>query len=259
MDTPETNDKAALNGAAGSTAIAVIDRPKQADAKSTPAAFSVLQIVKHLIAFLLTMFAARPRLSRVAVLAFSIVLAAVAGSLVGALAAVALVRPAPASAPTVVAAQGETLAAMRAEMDMLKSRVEELTQSTGAQFTRMIERVERAEKLQSEPATKFARLAEAVEKLDRRMSATIGSESTGSVVLKQSAAVGPKQDDRPPVVTGWVLRDIFDGAALVESRHGLYEVVPGANLPGLGRVERIHRQAGRWVVVTPKGLIVSAR
>jgi hypothetical protein len=69
----------------------------------------------------------------------------------------------------------------------------------------------------------------------------------------------PKQQDKPPVVTGWVLREVFDGAAMVESRHGLYEVVPGAKLPGLGRVETIRRQDGRWVVVTPKGIIVSSR
>ena len=42
-------------------------------------------------------------------------------------------------------------------------------------------------------------------------------------------------------------------------RMGMFEVVPGANLPGLGKVETIRRQDGRWVVVTPKGFIVSQR
>jgi hypothetical protein len=40
-------------------------------------------------------------------------------------------------------------------------------------------------------------------------------------------------------------------------RMGVFEVVPGANLPGLGRVETIRRQDGRWVVVTSRGLIVA--
>ena len=50
-----------------------------------------------------------------------------------------------------------------------------------------------------------------------------------------------------------------DGLIDVEGRDGIYEVVPGAVLPGLGPVQSIERRNGRWVVVTPKGLIVSAR
>jgi hypothetical protein len=30
-------------------------------------------------------------------------------------------------------------------------------------------------------------------------------------------------------------------------------------LPGLGRVEQVKRQDGRWMVLTPKGMIVSLR
>ena len=61
-------------------------------------------------------------------------------------------------------------------------------------------------------------------------------------------------------MNGWVLREVFRGGAMVENeRMGMFEVVPGANLPGLGKVETIRRQDGRWVVVTPKGFIVSQR
>jgi len=111
--------------------------------------------------------------------------------------------------------------------------------------------VERAEKAQAEPAQKIARLSEAVERLERKP-APAPTDVTGSIVEKQEA--------RPPIVEGWVIRDIFDGRAMVQSsRHGIYEVGPGAPLPGVGRVEAIRRQDGRWVVVTPKGLIVSSR
>ena len=61
---------------------------------------------------------------------------------------------------------------------------------------------------------------------------------------------------KPGVVDGWVLRKAYRGAALVEGRYGIIEIEPGDNLPGVGRVEEIKRQDGRWVVVTPKGLIV---
>ena len=74
------------------------------------------------------------------------------------------------------------------------------------------------------------------------------------------ATVGttPKTEvGRPPTVEGWVLRDVGHGSALIEGRTGLYEVFAGDPVPGLGRVEAIRKQDGHWVVVTPKGLIVS--
>jgi hypothetical protein len=58
------------------------------------------------------------------------------------------------------------------------------------------------------------------------------------------------------VVEGWVLRKAARDIALVQSRYGIIEVEPGDRLPGIGRVEEIKRQDGRWVLVTPKGLIV---
>jgi hypothetical protein len=35
--------------------------------------------------------------------------------------------------------------------------------------------------------------------------------------------------------------------------------VPGDLVPGLGRIQEIKRQDGRWVVVTSRGLVVSSR
>ena len=62
---------------------------------------------------------------------------------------------------------------------------------------------------------------------------------------------------RLPTVEGWVLRDVSNGGALIEGRGGLYEVYAGDPIPGIGRVDAIRRQDGRWVVVTSKGLIVA--
>lgn len=215
---------------------------------------------------------ARPRLSRVTVLAASITLAAALGSVVGAIAGAALLRPAeePVTVPTLtVNAFKGPFSQLRAEIAALKSSIEASNKNANAQFAKMTERVERAEKAQSEPAARLARSADSVERLERKSASGAASalvplpipapgptlasapDTTGSVVAKQQ--------DKPPVVSGWVLREIFDGRALVESRHGLYEIGPGAPLPGLGRVETIRRQDGRWVVVTPKGLIVAER
>ena len=54
---------------------------------------------------------------------------------------------------------------------------------------------------------------------------------------------------------GYVLRNVRDGVALVESRAGLREVLPGDNLPGAGRVRSIERRGRQWVVITTNGLI----
>jgi hypothetical protein len=62
---------------------------------------------------------------------------------------------------------------------------------------------------------------------------------------------------RLPTVEGWVLRDVDRGSALIEGRRGVFEVYAGDPVPGLGRVDAIRRQDGRWVVVTSKGLIVA--
>ena len=60
------------------------------------------------------------------------------------------------------------------------------------------------------------------------------------------------------VVRDWSVRGARNGYVYVEGRHGdVYQVVPGAPLPGLGPVESIRRLDGRWVVTTPKGIIVS--
>ena len=45
---------------------------------------------------------------------------------------------------------------------------------------------------------------------------------------------------------------------MVESRNGvLFEVGPGSNLPGLGRVETIKRENGQLVVVAKNGIIIA--
>ena len=58
---------------------------------------------------------------------------------------------------------------------------------------------------------------------------------------------------------GWVVRDVHRGTALIEGRMGIIEVEQGDLVPGLGRVDAIRKQDGRWVVVTSRGLITSGR
>jgi hypothetical protein len=195
-------------------------------------------------------FSIPSRASRYTIFAASIAIAAALGTVAGALAGATLMRPAAEaeSAATVAAhATNKTLAQLSADLSALKSAVDSNSKATSSSLAKISERVERAEKAQTETAQKTARLLETP-----KSAAQAPSDITGSIAEKQPA--------RPPIVEGWVIRDIFDGRAMVESgRYGMFEVAPGAPLPGLGRVESVRRQDGRWVVVTPKGLIVSSR
>src|SRR5205823_11433611 len=90
-------------------------------------------------------------------------------------------------------------------------------------------------------------------------------ETTGSIAPSKSASTAtpvpmvlgdPPTTLKPPILQDFVLRRVYDGAALIEGRNGIIEVEPGIVAPGLGRIEAIKRQDGRWVVVTARGLIV---
>jgi hypothetical protein len=208
--------------------------------------------------------AARQRFGRAAILTLAIVLSAAAGSAVGAVAAFALAKPQPAAADDartieVKALQG-VIAKLSTEVASLKASIDSNAKTANAQLARMADRVERAEKAQAEPASRVAKLSELLERIDKRTASNAAAPALAAAAPDVTGSIATKQQDRPAVVNGWVLREVFRGGAMVENeRMGMFEVVPGANLPGLGRVETIRRQDGRWVVVTPKGFIVSQR
>ncbi|MBN9587267.1 MAG: hypothetical protein BGN84_15595 [Afipia sp. 62-7] len=143
-------------------------------------------------------------------------------------------------------ATDSAIAKIHADIAALKS-------GASAQSAKLAERIEKVEKAQAEPAAKLAKLSETVEKLraPAPVAAASAPETTGSI--KPAAA----QPNRLPTVEGWVLRDVYDGTATVVGRAGIFDVIPGDPLPGVGRVDAIRRQDGRWVVVTSRGLIVA--
>lgn len=206
--------------------------------------------------------AAQQRFSRAAVIAIAIAVSAAAGSAVGAAAAFAFAKPQASAddARTIeVNALRGAIKQLSNDMASLKASIESNTKSANAQMAKIAERIDRAEKAQAEPAQRVAKLSEMLERLDKRTAAAAQPQLQAQAP-EITGSIAPKQQDRPAVVNGWVLREVFRGGAMVENdRMGLFEVVPGANLPGLGRVETIRRQDGRWVVVTPKGFIVSQR
>ena len=222
-----------------------------------------------------------PGKRRIGAMAAVVALATVAGALGGALATAGvgkLMTGDSAQASTQASVKDSALEASVARIDAeivaLKSSLEQNSKTTTGQINKASDRLDKVEKAQAEPAAKLAKLSETVDKL-RTAQASATTAAAAPAPAKESdgldtAAAGcgrasspppaapPKPEvARLPTVEGWVLRDVANGSALIESRRGMYEVYAGDPIPGLGRVDAIRKQDGRWVVVTSKGLIVA--
>jgi hypothetical protein len=208
---------------------------------------------------------------RIAAMAAVVALATVAGALGGALATAGLGHFA-GGEPAVAkdSALEASVARIDADIVALKAGVERTSRMGMSQFNKTSDRLDKVEKAQAEPAAKLAKLSEAVDKLRATPQAAqaavavatpvAAKDVTGSVTPPATAAPAAQaktEVGRLPTVDGWVLRDVANGGALIESRRGIYEVYAGDPIPGVGRVDAIRKQDGRWVVVTSKGLIVA--
>jgi hypothetical protein len=211
----------------------------------------------------------RSRLPAYASLAASVALAAVIGALTGVAATSALLKDSTEATAASVAAETSalqtTVAQLNGEIAALKSGLGTAQRSTTAQLGKLTERLDRTEKAQAEPGAKLARLAETVDRLEKRQqqaaaAPAVPANVTASSDLDITGSINPyKEESRPPIAEGWRLRDFYSGRAVVEARNGmLFEVGPGSNLPGLGRVEAIRRENGRVVVVARNGVIVAS-
>jgi hypothetical protein len=211
---------------------------------------------------------------RIGAMAAVVALATVAGALGGALATAGvgkLMADDSASASARDSALEATVARIDADIVALKASLEHTAKAGLTQFNKTSDRLDKVEKAQVEPAAKLAKLSEAVDKLRTAQASAASAQAqardvnvTGSVPQQVAAAAAPApvappkpEVARMPTVEGWVLRDVANGSALIEGRRGMYEVFAGDPVPGLGRVDAIRRQDGRWVVVTSKGLIVA--
>lgn len=93
------------------------------------------------------------------------------------------------------------------------------------------------------------------------IAAPAGAPATGTVRMPaprpapRIAAV----PSRPVILQDWWIYGARGGYIYVAGHGEVFQVMPGAPLPGLGLVQSIRREDGGWVVVTPKGLIVADR
>jgi hypothetical protein len=206
---------------------------------------------------------------RLSAMAAVVALAAAAGALGGALATAGLTHFVGDDATSAGNRAFEaSVARIDADILALRAGLEHASKLGMSQFNKTSDRLDKVEKAQAEPAAKLAKLSEAVDRLRAAPQAVpvpvaaapvAAKEVTGSIAPPAATpAVAPKVEvARLPTVEGWVLRDVANGGALIEGRQGMYEVYAGDPVPGLGKVDAIRRQDGRWVVVTTKGLVVA--
>ena len=191
-------------------------------------------------------------------MAASLAAAAAAGAMLGAMVVAGIARPTPvATGPKFgieeMNALKEQVVQARVELAALKSSLDAGHRTASQQFTRINERVERMERTQAEPV---AKLTKAVEALDRARRAEAAQSAQAAQNGEVTGSINGQNGAKPAVLEGWILRDVHRGTAFIEGRMGIIEVDQGDMIPGLGRVDAIRKENGRWVVVTSKGLIV---
>jgi hypothetical protein len=182
-----------------------------------------------------------------------------------------------------------------ARLDKLSQRVD---QDSSSRFADIAARLDRLEKKPASPATPASEIADVVARLDKlekraavlaAPASEIADITTRLNKLEKRAAVPAASSARPlspatpkdsslmageepstsnetarPDNPGPLLRDysvegVRDGVAVVDSRYGPQEVARGDFIPGAGRVLRIEKRGGDWVVVTSRGVIASGQ
>jgi hypothetical protein len=202
--------------------------------------------------------AAPPRSKRFIALAASVAFAAGFGSFVGSVSGSGLARfiypSSPPSAPT--SGVENTTAAMHeiklelAAVSALRASLDSAARTTTNQYAKIADRLDRLDQRSAAAAETTASLPAATQ--------VASSPAQTAALAVTTPPEPPKLSDR--ILPDWVVHDVQNGHALVESRYGgLFAVSAGSVLPGIGRVDMIKRQDGHWVVLTARGTITSAR
>jgi len=148
---------------------------------------------------------------------------------------------------------GEAVEALRSsigelagEIKALKDGVGEGSRTAASGLASLDDRLAGAEQAQADLTAQIASLTTSLSRAAVASPPPVSPEITGSIARSNL-----------PVASDWVLWRVRNGRALVQGNGGYFEVVPGSQLPGLGIVERIIKENGRWVVMTRNAVIVS--
>lgn len=182
----------------------------------------------------------------------------------------------------------EALRGVKHGLETLRQDVDQARASSAATLAANLAALSaKIDKVDHDPSQKLADIAVRLDHLEKQATAAAAmpspaampasaNASRAAVVPKPvAAAVAPPArggitevagtqgnaglPEKPVTVGGWVLRDVYDGVALVEARGGgLREIEPGEYLPGAGQVRSIERRGRSWVVMTSRGVIDKA-
>jgi hypothetical protein len=143
---------------------------------------------------------------------------------------------------------GEAVEALRNSIGQLASEVRSLKQGVGEGSQTTAEGLAAIEQRIAGAENVQATLSARIKDLSTKAAAppAVSPEITGSVVAPPL-----------PVAPDWILWRVRNGRALVQGGGGYFEVVPGSALPGLGIVQRIVKEDGRWVLYTPGAVIIA--
>lgn len=177
-------------------------------------------------------------------------------------------------APEQRARQTAELEALKRSLADLSRRIE---QGRTAQTSAVTEIGARLERARTEDARQREEIAERIARIERQVSDGRPTATQAAiqqpisqqpstqlpnstvvprvVVTPPPAGIDPNAARKPQGLAGYVVREVYNGMALIEGRNGYLEVFPGAFVPGAGRVQQIVRRSGQWVVVTSNGVI----
>lgn len=205
----------------------------------------------------------RPRHKRHALFAASVAIAAAFGAVLGAAATSGFSKPAVVNVAGVEENKAiqQSVARLSKEIANLGAGLEVANKSTHNQIAKINERVNRMSTETNERLNRAsAEITGSIKAPQMALpSAASGHDTPIPTARPASAAASTQSPTKPSIVADWSVLGVRGRYVYLKGHGDIYEVVPGAPLPGLGPVEQIKRQDGRWVVVTPKGIIVSMR
>ena len=229
------------NEPADVSAMGAVAAAAQGAEDTTSAGVPMIEVTKR------PRFVLRPRHKRLALFAASAAMAAAFGALVGAAATASFSRPAVNATVEENQAIQQSVARLAREITNLKASLDATSKSAHSQIAKISERLNRES-------------AEITRSITPPQTLPPAAPASAPIPAPHPApAAAAVQPSRPPIVADWSIRGTRDGYVYVQGHGDVYQVVPGSPLPGLGPVEQIKRRDGRWLVVTPKGIIVSMR
>ena len=165
----------------------------------------------------------------------------------------------------------------RRSADRVASAMESNNQQLATRLAELGERLDRIERGGPMAAGRvLAKLEQLSERLDRieqgaavalrpappaapSTSATpVARTATGSAEAPKSAAssaLNVQGQNEQRKIPNWVVREVVNGKATLQGPRGVIRVSRGDLVPGVGRVQSIARQGGRWMVATNNGVI----